>query len=204
MKVLAEDGVTEIEVFTPAEVATQVAQATAKVTDELTPKITTLEADLKEAKETLSTRTGEFKQFRKLSDEQVAKLGIAEKTIYENGLAMEEMRLKSEKATKDAQEATVNNLIRNKVGTDEKLFTKVKDMYSLIGTEAITPEQISSKILSALGAISATEPDLIAGVAGFTGGYRPPVSADDKKGFGETERGKAGANELGLTLEPKK
>ena len=54
-----------------------------------------------------------------------------------------------------------------------------------------------------LGAINATEPDLLANVAGFSGGSWNPPSAkkEEDKSFADTDSGKSLAAELGLKLE---
>jgi hypothetical protein len=83
----------------------------------------------------------------------------------------------------------------------------MSEMYDLIGIKAQTPEQIEAKVLMTLGAIGTSTPDLVASVNGFSGGsYAPPVvPGNDGKSFADSDAGKAGANELGLTLEvPKK
>lgn len=196
----------EIEVYTPEEVTervtAEVATATKKVTDEFTPKITALEGKITEVTTALNERTGEFKQFRKLNDEQVAKLGIAERTIYENGLALEAERQKNSEAEKTRLEGVRDSAIRAKSGTDEKLFGKMKDMWSIIGIEVTTPEQAESKVKMILGAISTTEPDLVASVAGFQGGsFMPPTTVKkDGESFADTDKGRAGMDELGLKI----
>ena len=81
-------------------------------------------------------------------------------------------------------------------------------MWSIIGIDAVTPEQMDSKTKMILGAISQTEPDLLASVSGFSNGsFEPPVDKNASKtdgSFADTDKGKAIAADLGLTLEPKK
>lgn len=197
----------EVEAFLPDEVATQISTAVAAKETEFTTVKTELEGKLADTETRLKERSGEFAQFRKLNDEQVAKLSVAERTIYENGLALQQEREKNITLEKQRHDSTVEAAIRAKVGTDEKLYTKVKDMWAVFGIEANTQEQIDQKTLMIIGAIGTTEPDLIASVNGFQGGsYTPPVQQKEgEKSFADTDVGKAGAAELGITLEaPKK
>lgn len=203
MKIMNDEGV-EIEVYTAEEVKTQTetAVSTAVKAKEVEFGKTKAEIDteLANAKKALGERAAEFGQFRKLNEETVAKLTVAERTIYENQKSMAEEKEKNQATEKAATEARVTAAIRAKVGTDEKLFTKVKGMYDIIGIEAKTPEEIEKKTLAALGALGQTEPDLVATVAGFSGGsYTPPVVKKEGEGsFADSERGKSGAAELGL------
>ena len=203
-----DDDGNEVEAFLPAEVDTKVKEAVTAKEAEFTPKIKGLEDELGTAKKNLGDRANQFAEFRKLNDETVAKLSDAERTIYENGLRLKEDADKRIEADKKTREAVVESAIRAKAGTDEKLFTKMKGMWDIIGIEAATPEQIEQKTKMILGAISTTEPDLLANVSGWSGGgsYSPPETGPKKEnqGFGDTERGKAIAADLGLTLEPKK
>lgn len=199
MKIVNDDGV-EIEVYTAEDMQAQLnplKEAVEKTTAELT-----------ETKKALSERSGQFVQFRKLNDEAIEKLSIAERTIYDNQLALEEERNKNKIENEKRIGEMVDTLIRSKAGSDEKLFTKMKDMWSIIGIDAVTPELMETKAKMILGAISTTEPDALASVAGFSGGsWNPPAAKteNDEKSFAETEQGKQGAAELGLILEtPKK
>lgn len=197
MKILNEDG-NEIEVYTAEDMKAK--------EDEFGKTLTQKETELAEARTALNERTGEFKQFRKLNDEAVAKLSVAERTIYENGLALQKVNEERADSEKKTREGLIDTAIHAKAGTDEKLFLKMKDMYSIMGIEATTPAEIERKTLAVLGAIGATEPDLIASVNGFSGGsYTPPrVNNSDDKSFADTDRGRAIANELGLKLEATK
>lgn len=196
----------EIEVFTAEEVQAQVTAASTAKEAELTPKITTLETELSGAKTALASRANEFAQFRKLSDEQVAQLTEKDRIIYENGLALadaNEKRLIAEKAT---LEATIDGSIKAKAGDNKALADKMKEMWPIINVEAVTPEQIEAKTQMILGAISTTQPDLVATANGFMGGtFIPPITkTGESKAFGDTPEGKAGAAELGLVIEPPK
>ena len=168
--------------------------------------ITNLETELGGAKKALGERATEFAQFRKLNEEQLGKLTVAERTIYENGLALEEQRQKNLKLEGERTQAAIDTAIRAKVGTDDKLFAKVKEMWPVVAIETVTPQDIERKTLAVLGVIGTTEPDMVASVAGFGGGsYKPPVvKKEGEVAFGETEACKAAANELGLITEPPK
>lgn len=194
----------EIEAFLPEEVNTKVTEAITAKETEFTTKTKGLEEELGKAKTALGERANQFAQFRKLTDEQAAKLSEAERTIYENSLTLnkqQEERLEIEKRNK---ETLIESIIRSKAGTDEKLFTKMKDMWGVIGIEANTPEQMEQKTKMILGAISTTEPDLLASIADFSSGsYMPPKVAGDKDGeksFADTDKGKKIAEDLGLKI----
>jgi len=202
MNITQEDG-SEIEVYTANDVAAKVKEKE----DEFGKARAQIEAERDEARTALSERAGEFKQFRKLNDDVVKKLTVAERTVYENGLALNDAREKAEAKEKGRIEADVNRVISEKAKNDPKLIEKMKEMWPLMGLAADTPEQMAQKAQAVLGAIGATQPDLVASVAGFTGGsYMPPdATGTEEKGFAETERGKAAASELGLMTEaPKK
>jgi hypothetical protein len=142
-----------------------------------------------------------------LSEEQVAKLDEKDRIIYENQVQIKngvDQRIADVAA---AQKVVVTNAIKAKAGDNTKLVEKMTEMYDLIGVKAETPEQIEAKVLMTLGAIGTSTPDLVATVAGFAGGsYAPPVVVGNEgKSYADSPEGKAGANELGLTLEaPKK
>ncbi len=200
----------EVEAFLPDEVDAKVKEAVTAKEAEFTPKIKTLEDELTGAKKNLSERANQFASFRKLNDDSVAKLSEAERTIYENGLALAKINDDRVEAEKRTKEASIDAVIRAKAGTDEKLFAKMKDMWSIIGIDASTPEQMEQKTRMILGAISTTEPDLLASVADFSNGaFLPPTPPGTKKegegSFADTDKGKSIAADLGLTLEaPKK
>lgn len=199
------DGV-ETEVFTADEVqAATVAAVTLKETEFGTIK-NGLETELGTTKKALAERTSEFAQFRKLNDEQVAKLSEAERTIYENGVALNDEREKNQKIEKDNKEKALDAAIRVKAGTDDKLFTKMKETYAIINIDAQTPEEVERKLNMVIGAIQTTEPNLVAAIPGFSGSFEPK-KPELKEGetFADTPAGKKAAAELGLTLEvPKK
>lgn len=196
----------EVEAFSAEEVQAQVATAVTAKESEFGKTKAQIEAERDEARVALSQRSGEFAQFRKLNEDQVKQLTEKDRIIYENGLALQQANEKAEKIQKDNLENTINGVIKAKAGDNEKLVTKIKDMWSLFGLEATTPEQIENKTKMIIGAIGSTEPDLVASVAGFSGGFQPPVvQKKDGESFGDTERGKAAAAELGIILEaPKK
>lgn len=199
-----EDG-TEIEVFTADEVAVKETSVRTAIESEYKPKLTKAEEDLADAMTRAGERATEFGQLRKLSEEQVAKLSVAERTIYENQVKLDEERAKNVTAAETAHKSAVEAAIRAKVGTDTKLFDKIKAMYGLVQLEDASAEQIAIRVNAAIGAIGQTEPDLLA-AAGFTlgGAFEPPKQQVAEEGFADTERGKEGADELGLITEPPK
>lgn len=199
----------EIEVYSAEELkAAETAAATAAETrmkGEFEPKVKTLETELGSARTALATRAGEFATFRKLSDEAVAKLDEAQRTIYENGLALQAEREKNTKADKERLDKQVDDAIRAKAGKDEKLYTKMKDMFGIIGIEATTPETIETKLKMVVGAIGMAEPDLIAALGSFSGGsFQPPAKKEEgEPTYADTEKGKNLMDEIGLKI-PKK
>lgn len=205
-----EDG-TEIEVFTADEVK---ARETAAIDTAVKAKEAEfgktkaeLDSELAEVKKALGDRAGEFKQFRRLNDETVAKLTVAERTIYENGVKLQEAHDARTAAEKKALDTQVDSALRAKAGKDDKLFTKMKETWSIIGVNALTPEEIEKKTMMVLGAIQTTEPDLLANVAGFSGsGWAPPKaqSTTDGTSFADTDKGRSIAKDLGLIMEPPK
>ena len=202
---IEQDG-QEIEVYTADEVAAAKAEAATAKENEYKPKLTELETSLGEARTALSTRADEFKQFRKLSEDQVKKLDEKDRIIYENTLVIQEQKEKDALRDKQTRENNVLSTIKAKVGNDEKVVGKVKEMYSLIGLEANTPDEIEKKVLAALGALGQTEPDLVATINGFSvGSFEPPKPIEKgEPTFADTDKGKAFGKELGLTLEIKK
>lgn len=201
MKIIDDSG-QEIEVYTADEVK---AQLTAKE-EEFGKTKAELEGEVKRVSTILSERADEFKQFRKLSDDAVAKLGVAERTIYDNQVALQEEREKNKTIEKQRNDERVESALKARTGGDEKLFAKAKDMWNVIGIDAITPEAIEAKTKMIFGAISATEPDLLASVAGFSGGsWNPPQEkSPEEKSYADTPQGQAAAAELGLKLEADK
>lgn len=201
---IEQDGV-EVEVYTAAERDAAVTAARAEVEGEWKPKLTAAEAEKVRLDGLLKTRAEEFKGFRKLSDEQVAALDVAQRTIYENGLALNEEREKSAGLEKERKTNAIAATIRARVGADDKLFEKVKTAYEIVNLTDDTPERIEARVNAALGVLGTQEPDIMAQIAGFGGGgYTPPVQKKEDKSFADTERGKAGAAELGLGLEEAK
>lgn len=195
------DGV-ETEVYTAAEVEVQ----RAGVKAEYEPKLTAAEAETVRLDGLLKERADEFKGFRKMNEDQVAKLTAAERIIYENGLALEKEREINAGHAKTAKESAIAKAVRAKVGTDTKLFEEALKMYQLVGIDDTTPEGITARATAAFGALSTTQPDLLAS-AGFSsgGGFAPPVEQNENdKGFGTTDAGKAFAERMGMLVEPPK
>lgn len=194
----------EVEAFLPEEVNNKVTEAVKAKEGEYVPKIKTLEEELSGAKTSLAQRANQFAEFRKLNDDVVAKLDEKDRIIYENGLALAKINEERAEAEKKAREAIIDSTIRAKTGADEKLFGKIKGMWDVLGIEAITPEQMEQKTKMIIGAINQTEPDLLASVAGFSNGSflppEPPGAKKEEKGFGDTEKGKAIAQDLGLKI----
>lgn len=193
-----------VEVYTAEDVQAKIAAKEA----EYAPKLTEMEKiqqERDEARKALAERAGEFKQFRKLNEDTLAKLSIAEKTAYDNSLFLHEQMEENKNLRKTQYEAQVDSVLHGKVGTDPEAFKKAKDMWNLINIEALTPEQIELKANTVIGAIGHKPTNPIATVGGFSGGYMPPViPGSTEKGFGDTEQGKAGAKELGFILEAPK
>lgn len=204
MKVKQDDG-TEIEVFTAEEVTAREAAVRTAVEGEYKPQLTEAQQKLAEAATAAAKRAAEFGEFRKLSDEQVTKLSDAERIIYENGLLLQAERDKNATATKTARDTAIATAIRARVGTDQKVFDKVREMYNLITLDDATPEGIAARAAAALGALGQTEPDLLASI-GLTagGGYQPPQQQQGDKSYADSEAGKAGAEALGLMTEAPK
>lgn len=197
----------EIEVYTADEVQTRESAAATAKEAEYKPQIEKLNGELTDAQKRAAERAGEFAQFRELSKEQVAKLGEAERTIYENGVALENERKKNSTLETDRITREVNATIAKKVGNDAKVVEKVRSMYEMINLNAVTPEEIEIRVNAAIGAIGTTAPDIAAQINGFSGGsFAPPtVKKEGEQSYADTEQGKAAANALGLVLEaPKK
>lgn len=199
-----EDGA-QVEVYTADELAAARTEGASAKETELKPKMTELETELTGAKTALAARAGEFAQFRKLSEEQVAAMTEKDRIIYENSLALNKANEDRVAAEESAAKERIINVIKAKAGANEALKTKMEEMWPLIAVEAVTPEQIEAKAQMVLGAISTQTPNLVAGVAGFNGSYSPPGdTGTSDKTFGETEAGKGLAERLGIQLEPKK
>lgn len=192
----------EVELYTLEEVTQRETAAAAAKEGEFVPKLTQAQQELEGAKKALGERAGEFQQFRKLSDEQVAALSVAQRTIYENGLVIAQQQEEIATRDKAAHENAVNTAIRAKVGNNETVFTKAKEMYALINLDDKTPEGIAARVAATIGALGTTQPDLLA-TAGFAGGgFAPPVEVKQSESFADTDAGKAAAAEFGLTVEP--
>lgn len=194
----------QVEVYTAAEVTERETATRTAVEGEYKPKLTAAEAESKRLEGLLEVRAGEFGKVRQLNEDQVAKLTVADRTIYENQQALAAEQKKTADANKLAHESAVTAALRSKTGTDEKLFTEAKKMYEIIGLDDMTPEGISARAAAAVGALGGTQPDLLASAGFVGGGYQPPQKNDGEKDFSDTERGKAVAAELGITLEAPK
>lgn len=194
----------EVEVYTAAEHNAAVAAAETKLKGEYDPKITDLTGKLTDAEKAAKERAGEFKEFRKLSDEQVEKLSVAERTIYQNTLLLAEKDVKLAESAKTTRETAITAAIASKV-SDAKVATEIRKMYDLIGLDDSTPEGIVARTQAALGALGANQPDLLASVGLGGGTFEPPARQENKDSFADTPAGKALADELGLVIEaPKK
>lgn len=197
----------EVEVYTAAERDTAIAETRTAVEGEWKPKFETAEQEKVRLAGILEARgrelVGQEAKFKKLSDEQYAKLEEKDRTIYDNQVALNDRDAKIADADKKVHESSVDAAIRAKVGTDTNLFTKVKEMYAIINLEDLSADQIAQKVNVAFGAVGTTAPDLLA-AAGFTsGGFEPP-RRETKDSFADSERGKEIAGRLGIVLEPPK
>lgn len=193
------DGV-ETEVFTAAEVEA----AKTAVKGEFEPKLTAAEQEKVRLEGLLKDRAEEFKGFRKLSDENVAKLDANARVMYENGLALEAEREKNAGYAKVAKDSAIATAVRAKVGTNEKLFEEAMKMYQIVSLDDTTPEGIAKRANAAFGALSTDQPNLLA-AAGFqmSGGFAPPVEdADGKKSFADAPQGEAFAKRMGMLTKP--
>lgn len=194
------DGV-EVEVYTADEVTARETAAKTAAEAEWKPKVDDLSTKLTDAQRRAAERSGEFAQFRKLSDEQFAKLDEAQQIIYRNGVALEAEREKGANAMKLVYENDVANAVRKQTGNDQKLFDETMKMYQLVGLDDSTPEALEKRAAAAFAAMGTTQPDLLA-AAGFQGGsYQPPVTEKKDTSFADTDAGKEMAGKLGLNIE---
>lgn len=202
VQTIVNDKGEDIEVYTAEEMNAQVDEKLKAKDEEFGVKLTAKEQELADARKALGDRAGEFKQFRKISDEAVQKLGVAERTIYENQLLMQQMKEEGEAKNKQSLDNTIDMAIRAKTGGDEKLYTKIKETYSVINLEANTSEQITNKINMAIGAIGITEPNILAELGSFQGGsFQPKIDDTNKeKTYADTDAGKGLAAQIGLKL----
>jgi hypothetical protein len=189
----------EVEVYTADDVKATVEAAVGEVKKQS-------QAEIDRINGILEQRTAEFtkaqKGFQKLTDEQVGKLSDAERVIYQNQLAMQEKDQLLSEADEKTYKASVDAAIRARVGKNDALFEKVKGMYDLVQLEDVTPEQMNGRVAAALGAVSAQQPDLLAAAGFSTGSFEPPKGGNDaeKNTFADSDRGKQGADELGLKI----
>lgn len=199
----------EVEVYTAAERDAAVAEARTTVEGEWKPKLTTAEQEIVRVNGLLEQRAKEFAGardgFQKLSDDQKSKLTAAELTIYHNQELLAERDKTITENNQRTKDSSIDAAIRARVGADQTLFTKVKEMYGIINLEDLTPEQVAIRVNASLGAIGQTSPDLLA-TAGFGGGnFEPPRRDTGKESFADTERGREIAATLGIIIEvPKK
>lgn len=202
-RTIQNDAGEDIEVFTSDEIQAQIDERVKAKEDEHAGVLRTKEEELAETRKALVERAGEFKQFRKLNEDSVAKLSVAERTIYENTVVMNELREKAEGDAKAAHDRMVDDQIRTKAGTSDALYQKLKDTYSLIGIEAVTPEEVSNKISMALGAIGTVAPDLLATIGGIGGIAVPAGVTEKKESFADRPEGQGLAERLGLKIKQK-
>ena len=205
-KILAADGETEIEVFTADEVQAKADEAAAAAEAKLKPDLEKATGEVTRLDGLLKSRAKEFAGFRELNEEQVAKLDEKDRIIYENQKAIKASEDARIADTQAAQKAQIAAAIEAKAGGNTKLAEKMTSMWDIITVDAKTPQEIEAKLLMVLGAISTTAPDLLATVAGFSGGsYVPPkTTGGDGKSFADTPEGQAFAKSIGLDLEGKK
>lgn len=205
MKITNDEG-EEIEVFTAAEVQAREATVRTTVEGEYKPKLDEATTKLTEAEKRAAERAGEFGEFRKLRDEDVAKLAEKDRIIYENTLRLKEADDKRIESEQKTLKASVDAAIKAKAGDNPKLIEKINEVWGVVNIDATTPEQITAKLDMVLGAISTTAPDLLSTVNGFSGGaFQPPTPPKkDGESFADSEQGKAAAAEIGLTLEAPK
>ncbi len=193
-----------VEVYTAAERDADIAAAKTAVEGEWKPKVDGLTKDLTEAQKAAAARSGEFKEFRRLSEEQVEKLSEANRVIYQNTVLLADKDAKLAEGEKNTRETAINAAIAAKV-SDAKVAAEVRKMYDIIGLDDSTPEKIAERTQAALGALGANQPDMLAAVGLGGGTWEPPTTARTEKSFADTDNGKALAAELGLQVEaPKK
>lgn len=188
----------EVEVYT----ADEVAAARTAVENEYKPKLEEATAAKTELERRAAERAGEFKQFRELNEKQVAELSEKDRILYENTKVIKEGQEMLAAERNKGIQSQVDAAIALKAGSNEKLAARMKDMWPMIAIEATTPEAIAQKANMVLGALSTTEPDLVASAGAFSGSALPPdTNPSGDKNFADTERGKAAAKELGLNVE---
>lgn len=197
---IEQDGKT-ITVYTQEEVAAQVEAAKTEVSGELGTKLTAAEAEKTRLEGLLNERAGEFGQFRKLNEEQKAKLSQAELANYQ---IQEQLNTANESIASlkgEIAQGKIDAVIAAQCGNDPDLITKVKTMYGKIDMPAGSPEEIAARVRAAFGAIAPQDRNVAAFIAstGGNGAYQPPQpqNAADKP----SERVAQGAQELGLKIE---
>lgn len=198
----------EVEVYTAAERDAAIAEARTVVEGEYKPKLTAAEIEQKRLQGLIDSRAEEFKsageKFRRLTEEQVAALDAAQRTIYENQAALQTEREGRAVSDKKVYESTRDAAIRARTGADDALFKKVQEMYGVIQLEDVTPEQMAARVSAAFGAVGTTAPDLLAAAGFGSGNFEPPTQKEETKSFADTEGGKGLAERLGLLTEAPK
>lgn len=190
----------EIEVWTAEEVAAREAAAKESVSTELNTKLTEAEKEKARLEGLLSERAGEFKQFRKLTEEQEGKLSKSEREKYEIQKQLNEANESINSLKTEREQDRIDAVIRAQCGNDKALFDKTKDMYAKINLPASTPEEIAARVRAAFGAIAPSEPNVAAFLASTAGNghYQPPQALNAQNA--PDPRIVQGAKELGLKI----
>lgn len=202
----------EIEVYTAEEVTARetAAQSAARTAAEaeFQPKFDKVNTDLTDARKALGERTGEVKQFRKLNEDQAAKLNETERALYENQLMQHNRDVAAQEAATAIAKAADAAVIKAKANGNADLEKKMTDMWSIVGVSANTAEERENKAKLVIGALSTTEPNLVAQATGFTGSFAPPPryggggNSGSGTSFADTPAGEAMAKDLGLLTRP--
>lgn len=194
----------ETEVFTTEEVVAREAAVRTTVEGEYQPKLTAAETERARLSGLVDARSREIigmdTKFQKLTKDQQEKLTDTEARLYKNQELIVERDAAIAETSKRAHDSAVDAAIRAKVGTDAKLFEKMKEMYPLIQLEDLTPEQITTRVNAVFGAIGSTAPDLLASAGFGGGGFEPPARSASKDSFADSDRGKGVAKSLGLAV----
>lgn len=192
----------QVDVYTAAERQADIDAAKAQVENEWKPKLETAEQERARLDGLLTQRSrelaGQDAKFKRLSDEQVAKLDEKDRIIYQNQVDLATERENVAKTNKTIHDSAVDTAIRARTGSNEEVFNKVKGMYALIQLEDLTPEQIAIRVNAAVGAVGTTERDLLASAGFGGGGFEAPVANDDKTAI--TSRQQEIAKGLGIAL----
>lgn len=199
MEIKGENG-EKIVVYTAEEVAARETAAKDAISTELNPKLAAAEAEKMRLEGLLTERSGEFGRFRKLTEEQEAKLSTSEREKYEIQKQLNEANENIAALKNEQQQSKIDAVISAQCGGDAALIEKTKAMYAKIDLPATTPEEIAARVRAAFGAIAPSEPSVASFLAssGGNGSYQPPQpqNAADKP----SERIERGAKELGLKI----